>query len=106
MSFFFQLVLCYGLVFGMWLIFDIWNVLFFLSSDVKNGVFLFPQESVSFSNDRQGFELVDKFQQTVISNDIYVDSGRQEIVFSEFSRLGQEVCFSNYIYHFYYMWYL
>ncbi|XP_066985998.1 basement membrane-specific heparan sulfate proteoglycan core protein [Macrobrachium rosenbergii] len=49
------------------------------------------QESVSFTNDRQGFELVDKFQQNVISNDIYVDSGRQELVFQEFSRLGQEV---------------
>ncbi|XP_042860326.1 basement membrane-specific heparan sulfate proteoglycan core protein-like isoform X47 [Penaeus japonicus] len=49
------------------------------------------QESVSFTNDRQGFELVDKFQEVVISNDIYVDSGKQEIVFSEFSRLGQEV---------------
>ncbi|XP_071516712.1 basement membrane-specific heparan sulfate proteoglycan core protein-like isoform X3 [Panulirus ornatus] len=49
------------------------------------------QESVSFTNDRQGFELVDKFQQTVISNDIFVDSGRQELVFREFSRIGQEV---------------
>ncbi|XP_069938272.1 basement membrane-specific heparan sulfate proteoglycan core protein isoform X44 [Cherax quadricarinatus] len=49
------------------------------------------QESVSFTNDRQGFELVDKFQQTVISNDIFVDSGRQELVFREFSRVDQEV---------------
>ncbi|XP_047486480.1 basement membrane-specific heparan sulfate proteoglycan core protein-like isoform X20 [Penaeus chinensis] len=53
------------------------------------------QESVSFTNDRQGFELVDKFQEVVISNDIYVDSGQQEIVFSEFSRLGQEVYYWN-----------
>nr|XP_045613717.1 basement membrane-specific heparan sulfate proteoglycan core protein-like isoform X12 [Procambarus clarkii] len=49
------------------------------------------QESVSFTNDRQGFELVDKFQNTIISNDIFVDSVRQELVFREFSGVSQKV---------------
>ncbi|KAK3867232.1 hypothetical protein Pcinc_027289 [Petrolisthes cinctipes] len=49
------------------------------------------QESVSFTNYRQDFELVDRDQEKIINSGLYVDSGSRELIFREFSRVGQEV---------------
>ncbi|XP_050723887.1 basement membrane-specific heparan sulfate proteoglycan core protein-like isoform X5 [Eriocheir sinensis] len=49
------------------------------------------QESAYFTNDRQGFEIVDSDQQNFIREDLFVDTSRQELVFQDFGRHGQRV---------------
>ncbi|XP_045130066.1 basement membrane-specific heparan sulfate proteoglycan core protein-like isoform X13 [Portunus trituberculatus] len=49
------------------------------------------QEYTYFTNDRQGFEIVDEYLQNFVRDDLFVDSNRQELVFRDFSRYGQKV---------------
>lgn len=51
------------------------------------------QEAVSFTNNPQGFDLVDRNQKNIINSSLYVDLSLQELSFTQFSRVGQEVLY-------------